>query len=72
MTLKMNMYECTHIYFRYHIEFSVPWNICIHPERKLVAPAIIVENHNANCHIVDLAQEKDGLRYKIYTYFFIK
>lgn len=62
-----------YIYFRYHIEFSVPWNTCIHPEKKLTAPAIIAENHNANCHIVDLTQDKDGLRYKIcYIYFLHK
>jgi len=50
------------IYFRYHVEFSVPWNTCIHPDEKTVAPAVIAGSHNANCHIVDFAQEKDGLR----------
>lgn len=59
-----------YIYYRYHIEFSVPWNTCVHPERKVVAAAIIAENHNPNCYIVDLAQEKDGLKYKIYTFFY--
>lgn len=33
---------------------------------------MIAGNRNANCHIVDFAQEKDGLRYTIYciSYFF--
>lgn len=53
-----------HIYFRYHIEFSVPWNICIHTEKQTAAPAVIAGNYNANCHIVDFTQEKDTLRYK--------
>lgn len=53
------------LYHRYHIEFSIPWNTCVHPEKTVVAPAIIAENHNPNCYIVDLAQEKDGLRLKI-------
>ncbi|KAL6446255.1 hypothetical protein ACFW04_001101 [Cataglyphis niger] len=53
------------LHHRYHIEFSVPWNTCVHPEKKLTAPAIIAENHNPNCHIIDLAQDKDGLRLKI-------
>ncbi|XP_050449230.1 UPF0687 protein C20orf27 homolog [Cataglyphis hispanica] len=53
------------LHHRYHIEFSVPWNTCVHPEKKLTAPAIIAENHNVNCHIIDLAQDKDGLRLKI-------
>lgn len=55
-----------YIYFRYHIEFSVPWNTCIHLEGKPAAPvAMLAGNYNANCHIVDFALEKDGLRYKI-------
>ncbi|XP_012062069.1 PREDICTED: uncharacterized protein LOC105625345, partial [Atta cephalotes] len=49
------------LYHRYHVEFSVPWNTCIHPDEKTVAPAVIAGSHNANCHIVDFAQEKDGL-----------
>ncbi|GAB1867398.1 Adipose-secreted signaling protein [Camponotus japonicus] len=53
------------LHHRYHIEFSVPWNTCIHPERKMVAPAIIAGNHNALCYIVLLAQEKDSLKLKI-------
>jgi len=60
-----HIYIYVYMYFRYHIEFSVPWNTCIHPEEKTVAPAVIAGNHNANCHIVDFAQEKDSLRYKI-------
>ncbi|KAL0114707.1 hypothetical protein PUN28_011781 [Cardiocondyla obscurior] len=61
------------LYHRYHIEFSVPWNTCIHPEEKTAAPAVIAGHHNANCHIVDFAQDKDGLRYKIYyTYTYIR
>ncbi|XP_029167650.1 UPF0687 protein C20orf27 homolog [Nylanderia fulva] len=59
------------LYHRYHIEFSIPWNTCTHAEKEkkeeveVPPPAIIAENHNPNCHIVDLAQEKDGLRLKI-------
>ncbi|EZA47744.1 hypothetical protein X777_15493 [Ooceraea biroi] len=53
------------LHHRYHVEFSVPWNTCIHPEGEKVAPALIVGNYNANCRIIDLAQEKDGLRLKI-------
>lgn len=50
------------LYFRYHIEFSIPWNKCIHLEKKPVAPAMITEKYNANCHIIDTVQDKDGLR----------
>jgi len=48
---------------RYHIEFSVPWSTCIHPEGGKVTPELIVGNYNANCRIIDLVQERDGLRY---------
>ncbi|XP_029163687.1 LOW QUALITY PROTEIN: uncharacterized protein LOC114935112 [Nylanderia fulva] len=53
------------LHHRYHIEFSIPWNTCTHAEKEkkeeveVPPPAIIAENHNPNCHIVDLAQEKD-------------
>ncbi|XP_076240644.1 adipose-secreted signaling protein isoform X1 [Calliopsis andreniformis] len=50
---------------RYHVEFSVPWNLCIHGDGKPLEPAIVTGTHNPNCHIIDLAQEKDGLRLKV-------
>lgn len=53
-----------YINFRYHIEFSVPWNMSIHPEEQTVAPAVIAGNYNVNCHVVDFTQEKDALRYE--------
>lgn len=38
--------------------------MCVHGE--LLAPAVVVCNHhNPDCHIIDLMQEKDGLKLKI-------
>ncbi|KAF7381555.1 hypothetical protein HZH68_015332 [Vespula germanica] len=52
------------LHHRYHVEFSLPWNMCVHGE--LLAPAVVVCNHhNPDCHIIDLMQEKDGLKLKI-------
>ncbi|XP_017753813.1 PREDICTED: UPF0687 protein C20orf27 isoform X2 [Eufriesea mexicana] len=53
------------LYHRYHVEFSIPWNLCVHRDRKSSAPAIISGSHNTNCHIIDLIHEKEGLRLKI-------
>ncbi|KAG7200594.1 hypothetical protein KM043_001153 [Ampulex compressa] len=53
------------LHHRYHIEFSIPWNLCVHGEGKTVAPAVVAGNHNPNCHIIDFGQEKDGLRLKV-------
>lgn len=53
------------LHHRYHLEFSIPWNLCTHKDRGGTAPAIIAGNHNPNCHIIDLAQEKEGLRLKV-------
>ncbi|CAK9824342.1 UPF0687 protein C20orf27 homolog [Anthophora retusa] len=53
------------LYHRYHVEFSIPWNLCIHGDRKSSAPAIATGIHNLNCHIIDLIQEKEGLRLKL-------
>ncbi|KAK0183054.1 hypothetical protein PV327_001132 [Microctonus hyperodae] len=50
---------------RYHIEFSIPWNGCIHNEGKSYVPAIIVNNLNHNCRVNDVTQEKDDLRLKV-------
>lgn len=49
-------------YHRYHVEFSLPWNTCDHGE---LAPAIIASLYNPECYIIDLTQEKDGLKLKI-------
>ena len=57
--LTVNSFDCP---YRYHVEFSVPWNVCVHGEAQATAPAIIVENANPNCAVVDFAQDKDGLR----------
>ncbi|XP_043488475.1 uncharacterized protein LOC122515257 isoform X1 [Polistes fuscatus] len=52
------------LHHRYHVEFSIPWNICVHGE--LFAPAVVASNqHNPDCHIIELMQEKDGLKLKI-------
>ncbi|XP_014608624.1 PREDICTED: uncharacterized protein LOC106789167 isoform X1 [Polistes canadensis] len=52
------------LHHRYHLEFSIPWNICVHGE--LFAPAVVASNqHNPDCHIIELMQEKDGLKLKI-------
>ncbi|KAK0164938.1 hypothetical protein PV328_003502 [Microctonus aethiopoides] len=53
---------------RYHIEFSIPWNGCIHNEGKSYVPAIIVNNLNHNCRVNDVTQEKDDLRSDVSTY----
>ncbi|XP_076174031.1 adipose-secreted signaling protein [Ptiloglossa arizonensis] len=53
------------LYHRYHIEFSVPWNLCIHGEGKTLIPAIVAGDNNPNCHIIELGQEKDSLRLKV-------
>lgn len=48
--------------YRYHIEFAIPWNGCVHNEDKSNAPALIVETNNPNCKIIELSEEKDGLK----------
>ncbi|XP_043269458.1 uncharacterized protein [Venturia canescens] len=53
------------LHHRYHIEFSVPWNVCIHGEGQSMAPAVVVGNSNPNCSVIDFAQDKDGLRLKV-------
>ncbi|XP_015603373.1 UPF0687 protein C20orf27 homolog isoform X2 [Cephus cinctus] len=53
------------LHHRYLVEFSIPWNLCIHGEGNIIAPAMIVESPNLNCRIIDFAQDKDGLRLKI-------
>ncbi|XP_034945037.1 uncharacterized protein [Chelonus insularis] len=50
---------------RYHIEFSVPWNRCIHGDNKTEVPAIVVDNTNPNCRVNDVHQERDDLRIKL-------
>ncbi|XP_076677995.1 adipose-secreted signaling protein isoform X3 [Andrena cerasifolii] len=50
---------------RYHVEFSVPWNVCVHGDGKSPAPAIVTGKDNPNCRIIDVGQEKDGLRLKV-------
>ncbi|KAI4477424.1 hypothetical protein M0804_012810 [Polistes exclamans] len=56
--------SCLCVLSRYHLEFSIPWNICVHGE--LFAPAVVASNqHNPDCHIIELMQEKDGLKLKI-------
>ncbi|KAG8035306.1 hypothetical protein G9C98_006752 [Cotesia typhae] len=50
---------------RYHIEFSVPWNKCIHVDGKSKVPAMIVDNSNLNCIVNEVSQEKDDLRIKL-------
>lgn len=51
-----------HNFFRYHIEFSIPWDLCIHNERNSNEPAIITEYHNPYCHIIELTHEKESLK----------
>lgn len=53
------------LHHRYHVEFSIPWNLCIHADGKTSVPAVIAENRNRNCYIVDFGLEKDGLRLKV-------
>ncbi|KZC12388.1 UPF0687 protein C20orf27 like protein, partial [Dufourea novaeangliae] len=53
------------LHHRYLVEFSIPWNLCVHSEGKILAPAVITGPNNPNCHIVDLGQEKDGLKLKV-------
>lgn len=50
---------------RYHVEFSIPWNLCTHRDKKSTTPAIVTGPTNPNCHIIDLMQEKEGLKLKI-------
>ncbi|XP_029047640.1 uncharacterized protein LOC114878235 isoform X1 [Osmia bicornis bicornis] len=50
---------------RYHVEFSIPWNPCTHKGGQNNPPAITTGRHNPNSHIIDLKQEKDGLKLKI-------
>ncbi|XP_015513896.1 adipose-secreted signaling protein [Neodiprion pinetum] len=53
------------LYHKYHVEFSVPWNLCIQDEGKTLAPAVIVDIPNTNCRVIDFAHDKDGLRLKV-------
>ncbi|XP_012264519.2 UPF0687 protein C20orf27 homolog isoform X2 [Athalia rosae] len=53
------------VHHRYHVEFSVPWNLCIHEEGKTLIPAVVVENLNSNCRVIELGHDKDGLRLKV-------
>ncbi|PBC30241.1 uncharacterized protein LOC102673182 [Apis dorsata] len=53
------------LHHRYHIEFSIPWDLCIHNERNSNEPAIITEYHNPYCHIIELTHEKESLKLKI-------
>lgn len=53
------------LHHRYHAEFSIPWNECTHRDGKNDPPAIPTGPHNPNCRIIELKQEKDGLKLKI-------
>ncbi|XP_008548148.1 uncharacterized protein LOC103571681 [Microplitis demolitor] len=50
---------------RYHIEFSIPWNKCIHADDKSQLPAAIVDHSSSKCTVNEVFQEKDDLRIKL-------
>ncbi|XP_043469186.1 UPF0687 protein C20orf27 homolog isoform X2 [Leptopilina heterotoma] len=51
------------LYHRYQIEFSIPWNTCIHGEKN--EPPIFTGNLNPHCRTIDLSVERDNLRLKV-------
>ncbi|XP_011312336.1 uncharacterized protein [Fopius arisanus] len=53
------------LHHRYHMEFSIPWNTCIHNENKTKPAAVIEDTGNPNCKIIDFTVEKDDLKLKV-------
>lgn len=53
------------LYHRYHVEFSVPWNLCIDSDEKPSSPAVVVGMTNVNCRVVEFSLDKDNLRLKV-------
>ncbi|XP_058797484.1 adipose-secreted signaling protein [Phymastichus coffea] len=54
------------IHHRYHVEFTVPWNVClVHPEGNPKGPAVMVGEPNPNCRVFDFSLDRDDLRMKV-------